>query len=382
MATKVSAPAAPPLPATAAINKTFACSSCGAKLEFQPGLRALKCPYCGAETPIPEADQETQEDATAYQDYDEMVRVAPEEPALPIQKVKCPGCHGETEFPPNVTSDRCSFCGAPAVAQNAYANRKIPPQAVAPFEIKEHDARERFTGWVKSLWFAPNALQKVARIDKGLKGYYMPFFTYDSNTYSDYTGERGTVYYETEEVEVNGKRETRQVEKVRWHYVSGSVEVDFDDIPIVSTQTLPVQYAEDLEPWGFEKLVPYSEGYVTGFTTEAYQQGLKPGFARAQEKMQAPIRSAIERDIGGDRQRIHSVSTQYRDNTFRHLLFPIWLAAYKYSGKTYRFLVNGQTGMVKGERPYSWIKITLAALAAAALVYFLYRVTHQPPQQQ
>ena len=30
--------------------------------------------------------------------------------------------------------------------------------------------------------------------------------------------------------------------------------------------------------------------------------------------------------------------------------------------------MNGQTGKVQGERPWSWIKITLAAIAAAILI--------------
>jgi len=49
-------------------------------------------------------------------------------------------------------------------------------------------------------------------------------------------------------------------------------------------------------------------------------------------------------------------------------LLPIWLSAYSYGKKTYRFLVNGRSGEVQGERPYSWLKIIAAALAAAAAI--------------
>ena len=50
------------------------------------------------------------------------------------------------------------------------------------------------------------------------------------------------------------------------------------------------------------------------------------------------------------------------------------MAAYKYGGKSYRFLVNGQTGEVQGERPYSAWKIGFAILAAvivAGVVFYL-----------
>lgn len=362
-------------PALAA-NKTFPCGSCGAKLVFQPGLRALKCQYCGAETPIPQADAPAQTAALEKLDFDHWVQVAPEEPEIPRQKIKCPQCSASTELAQNVVSDKCAFCGAPAVATAAVAARKIKPQAVAPFEFKERDARERFTGWVKGLWFAPSALKKLARIDKGLKGTYIPYFTYDSDTYTTYTGERGIAYTEHETVTVNGKQETREVRRVRWTPVSGAVQVQFADLAVVASRSVPAEHAEALAPWDLGKLAPFSDSYLSGFVVEAYQQGLRSGAERARAMMEPEIRRAIEQDIGGDEQRIHSKQTRYSDNTFRHLLLPLWVAAYQYSGKTYRFLVNGQTGLVRGERPWSVWKIAFAVIAAGLAAYGLYRLTH------
>ena len=77
--------------------------------------------------------------------------------------------------------------------------------------------------------------------------------------------------------------------------------------------------------------------------------------------------SDVKYDIGGDDQRIGQVNTQVSDVTFKHVLLPVWLAAYKYRGNTYRFVVNGRTGRVQGERPYSTWKIAFAVLAGAIL---------------
>ena len=79
--------------------------------------------------------------------------------------------------------------------------------------------------------------------------------------------------------------------------------------------------------------------------------------------MDRVIERDVRFDIGGDRQRIHTVDTQVKDVTFKHILLPVWMAAYIYRGKTYRFVVNGRTGRVQGERPYSAMKITLAVIA-------------------
>ena len=50
------------------------------------------------------------------------------------------------------------------------------------------------------------------------------------------------------------------------------------------------------------------------------------------------------------------------------MLLPVWIAAYRYHGKAFQFLVNGQTGEVVGKAPWSIVKITLASLLAAALI--------------
>jgi hypothetical protein len=105
---------------------------------------------------------------------------------------------------------------------------------------------------------------------------------------------------------------------------------------------------------------------VSGFQAEAYQVGLRDGFPIAKTTIDRQIESAVRSDIGGDHQRIHGVSTQLSDIKFKHVLLPVWISAYRYRDKAYRFVINGQTGEVSGESPKSWIKIAL--LAAAILV--------------
>ena len=68
------------------------------------------------------------------------------------------------------------------------------------------------------------------------------------------------------------------------------------------------------------------------------------------------------------------MKTQHNNVTFKHILLPIWVAAYKYRGKTYRFVVNGRSGRVQGERPWSAWKIAFAVviglIIAGVIGYF------------
>jgi hypothetical protein len=193
---------------------------------------------------------------------------------------------------------------------------------------------------------------------------YIPYWTYDTDTDSKYTGQRGEHYYVTESYSTteNGKSvtKTRQVQKTRWHYVSGSVNKFFDDILTVASKSLPQKYVYKLEPWDLENLVPFDKKYLSGFIAEKYQVGLEEGFEIA--------KGIAEKEIGGDEQRISTLNTSYRDIKFKHLLLPVYVSAYKYKEKLYRFLVNARTGEVQGERPWSWLKIAGLVLLVVAII--------------
>ncbi|MDZ4136376.1 MAG: primosomal protein N' (replication factor Y) - superfamily II helicase, partial [Paracoccaceae bacterium] len=218
---------------------------------------------------------------------------------------------------------------------------------------------------------APGGLVEYARKGRALNGIYVPFWTFDAATRSRYSGKRGTYYYETRTVtvRVNGKSEHRQeqVRKTRWQSVAGWVSRAFDDVLVLASQSLPRRYTEALQPWDLGALQPYRPDYLAGFNAEGYSVPLAEGQARARQIMSEVIVQDARRDIGGDEQMVDRVNTDWSEETFKHILLPVWMAAYKYNGKTYRFVVNGQTGRVQGERPYSAWKIAFAVIVVAVV---------------
>ena len=91
---------------------------------------------------------------------------------------------------------------------------------------------------------------------------------------------------------------------------------------------------------------------------------MKNGFDAAKNVIKENIKTTIRNEIGGDDQRIGNMNVAYSNITFKHILLPIWISAYSYNTKVYRFIINGETGEVQGQRPYSAIKIALAIIAA------------------
>ncbi|NPA45149.1 MAG: hypothetical protein GXO49_06435 [Chlorobi bacterium] len=347
------------------------CNNCGAELFFEPGTDSLKCHYCGSINKIT-VDIDKISDAIEELDYNKYINEYDTAPKIEITTVKCNDCGAETTFDTNVVSDKCDFCGSPLISKEAHTSQIIAPKAMLPFKVSKKEGFELYEKWIKGLWFAPNGLKKQSRQTDDLSGIYTPFWTYDSDTYTEYSGQRGDYYYTTETYYENGQQRTRQVRHTNWRYVSGRVSNYFDDVMVHASNSLPRKYVSRLEPWDLQNLVPFNPKYLAGFKSETYRVALPDGFTYAKSKMEPVIIASVRRDIGGDEQRISNMVTHYNNTSFKHILLPVWLSTYKYKDKIYRFLINGRTGNVQGERPWSWIKITLAVLAAASIIGGIY----------
>jgi hypothetical protein len=354
----------------------YRCPGCAADLEFAPQDNCLVCPYCGRSESIAPPDRAVEE--RSYEDYlrlhaDRMRTLV--EGAL---EVSCESCGAVVTFaPPQVAGD-CDFCGARIVAQPKLADPILAPEGVLAFRVAGAEATESVRRWINSLWFAPNALKRLAAHEE-ISGVYLPFWTYDAYTASEYEGQRGDYYYEEEvytarDAQGNDVRQTRQVRQTRWRAARGEVSRWFDDITIPATKALPAARLSALEPWEMAALVAYEPAYLKGFKAQRYQLNLIEGFEAAKQIATAQIEQDVRRDIGGDLQRITRLNTRYSAVTFKHVLLPVYVGAYRFRDRVYQVVVNGQTAEVQGDRPYSFWKILclvlflLAATAAGILL--------------
>ncbi len=355
-------------------QRDIACRGCGGKLEFAPGTNSLKCPYCGTMNEIASSGEVIEE-----LDFEGFLKEFQDQTAVQqVANIRCEACGAQTTFDPNVVSGSCPFCGTPQVVKQASLNTVFRPRSVLPFQVNLDTAYTGFKKWIRKLWFAPNSLKHSAR-QENFTGLYIPYWTYDAKTATDYDGQRGDDYQERQTYTAveNGRRvtRTRSVTKTRWTNKDGHVDCVFDDVLVAASRTLPERHVKNLEPWTLSKLAPFDESYLSGFRTETYQIDLKEGFGLAKKIIDQGIETAVRKDIGGDRQIIESLRTIYNGITFKHILLPIWISAYRFNNRTYRFLINGCTGEVQGERPYSWVKITLFILSLLAVVAVIIALT-------
>ncbi|MEZ4874438.1 MAG: DNA helicase PriA [Flavobacteriaceae bacterium] len=354
-----------------------ACINCGAELLYAPGTTELKCEYCNytQEIPLAEASFEELElqpylDALGTQSHSEVITM-----------LQCKNCGANQHIEENYKSLHCIYCNSPLVIEDAQKEEWILPGAVLPFQIDQKKAHQIFQKWVKGLWWAPNKLKKASLDPQNTKGLYSPYWTFDAQLFANYTGQRGDYYYVSVPytTTVNGKTVTqmRQERRTRWTPASGSISGFVDDTLIKASKqksgTIPPKVAR----WNLKELKPFDSSYLAGFVTEKYTIPLKEGHLESTKEARKIAERWACRDIGGDTQRISSLDMKLSDETFKHILLPVYVSAYQYNGKRYNFYVNGQTEAISGQRPYSFWKIFFFVLFILAVLAVIIVIANQ-----
>lgn len=352
-------------------GRIFPCQECGADLTFNIGVQSLKCPYCGHVQQLQFAPGAV----VAEQDFAAMLervrslrkqrQAAGDKPvaATETKEIRCGSCGAHVTFTGTLTSTECAYCGSPIQREHVHdASDRVPVDGVLPFLIERRQAEKNLKEWVQSRWFAPNEFRQRG-VQGKFNGVYLPYWTYDSLTWNHFTGERGEHDYVTVR---DDKGNEQRIRHTNWYPASGTFERFFDDLLVVASKGLPSGVIQSLEPWPLNRVLPFEQQFLAGFLAKTYDVELDAGFQEAKSRMEAAIRSEVHQRIGGDEQRIHSITTRHNAITFKHLLLPVWMLAYRYHDKAYQVVVNAGTGEVQGERPYSWVKILLAVLAVAA----------------
>jgi predicted RNA-binding Zn-ribbon protein involved in translation (DUF1610 family) len=348
-------------------GRIFPCDGCGADLEFHIGDQRLKCPYCGYEKEIEIASdaQIREQDYHAMLERLKILQASGAELEVPgYSEVRCEGCGGNVVFQGTLTSSACPYCGSPIQRANIHtATQRIPVDGVMPFLIEHDRAAKLLRDWVASRWFAPNEFLRRGAEGK-FNGVYLPYWTFDSLTFNAYTGERGEDYWVTVGTGKNKRRERR----TRWYPASGRFQRFFDDVLVVASKGWANGLVQSLEPWPLQKCIPFTQQVLAGMLARTYDVHLDQGFRDARVRIDEAIASDVRQRIGGDRQRVHGIQSRYDAVTFKHLMLPVWMLVYRYHDTPYQVFVSGATGEVQGERPYSWVKITLAVAAGLIVV--------------
>jgi hypothetical protein len=344
------------------------CAACGAQAAWNPARQALICAFCGTVAPG------RTDPATGTIEELDLARALRDTPDADRgwlearRSVRCRSCSAVSVFEAARVGQHCEFCGSTELVDYDEIRAPIRPASLLPFTVDRSAVATRIRRWLGGRWLAPGTLKRQATIDQ-VHGIYVPYWTFDARVHCPWTAESGTYFSTTESYrDSSGRTRTRQVRHVRWRPASGAIDHVFDDEPVPGTKGIDIGLLQAVEPFPTASLVPYDTRYLAGFVVEHYQVVLLEAAERARQAMHRTLQRLCAAEVPGDTQRNLQIAPAFSNETFKHVLLPVWLLAYRFRGRAYQVVVNGVTGAVAGRYPKSAWKIALIVLAAVLAI--------------
>lgn len=324
---------------------------------YAGGNKSLSCKNCGYNRALnAQTDQVPERKLTDNIRLDNFVRGMETE----LNEFTCNKCKAIIAAYKTEPLKSCPFCAKEELTPSKQQEKVIQPFSIIPFTIPEATAKKILDRHLNSLYprMLPGDIWEITKENK-LRGVFIPYFLFDVFTRTTWKGEGG--------IEVNDGKQKKMV----WDNFSGYLERHFSDLSIQLTKGSPGHFAS-IADYNFRDAVKYDAHYLSLFTTELYQTPEKDAFALAEALIDGQLGMDVMTRLKKTNENKNlKVTTEKQALTLRHVLVPLWIVTYDYKGNTFKYIINGQTGKVAGEKPLSFAKIYSIIIAVIVLLITL-----------
>ncbi|MBR3645183.1 MAG: hypothetical protein IKN54_02095, partial [Lachnospiraceae bacterium] len=327
------------------------CKYCNADMSFNPATGRLICRHCGRAEWIHTKNYKTDMNPIKEVSIEDIKnKTKQREVFLEKRKIICKNCNGEVEYNATDNALLCPFCGSQLITEKEDSDERRP-DGVIPFKVKEEQARAAFNKWINNSLYYPLSIKTPAKKAK-IKGVYIPVWTYDAPAY----------------VKCRGSYCKKQgLKKIKINF-DETITLKVDDMISVATDKYDLSRIKEIEPFSTERNIPYRPEYMVGFESELQTVHVQTGWDKESVIAEDGLRRKAIKEIkthfyGYKDITVDDTKVKYGDITCKHLFIPIWICEFAYKGNDYYYLVNGETGKVTGEVPYSYKKLYAIAFA-------------------
>jgi hypothetical protein len=131
----------------------------------------------------------------------------------------------------------------------------------------------------------------------------------------------------------------------------------FDDVLIRGTKHISRLLLGQIDQFNLNNLVPYEPSFLAGFQSQAYDIPLESAWEESRLAMRKLTREACFDQASSNQIRNFSMNLDFKDEMWRYILLPVYVASYTYDDKVYQALLNGESGAISGQRPVDWKKV-------------------------
>lgn len=283
---------------------------------------------------------------------------------LPDHTFQCDNCGSQVATSIDQRSYICPFCDSAYVTEIPFERSgRQRPEFVIGFAVTSEQAKEKFFKWIKrNSWFRPGDLGMKAVSEKQ-KGVYLPFWHFSMFADSRWAANIGEYWYRTETYTTRDSKgrtvtRTRQVRETEWFPFSGEHQRYYHSFLVPASKGLTSEEAMQIQPFQLSSLARYRPYFLAGWMAEEYSVEMEHAIAKTKQEFRKREEQEIARFVPGDTFSSLRVQTEIEVNGSDLILLPVHVLSYRYRDQVFRFLVNGQTGKVVGQKPYSRKRIT------------------------
>ncbi len=347
----------PPEDEVSAGQTTTRCPSCGASARFDVAAGSLACAFCGWQDA---AAAIVGREAAVGEFTREALAAGEQGFGVDRRELSCEQCGAAIALDAGVITASCPFCASNQINVREHALATgLRPTALVRFAVLDSDVSAAVKSWLGKGWFHPGDLASVTSVDRFM-GIYLPYWTFSAKLDSDWKAEVGTSRTESYRAS-DGTWKTRTV--IDWQWRSGHVHLEIDDALVPGTTKVSQKLLERIATFDMASLVNYDASLLAGWQAQTYDRSLPDAWELGRHGMRERARAACHADTGSVHVRSFSMTADLDDESWRHVLLPVYVSAYRFGGRTFVVVANGQTGEVAGQKPVAWWKVW-AAIAA------------------
>ncbi len=310
----------------------FRCENCGGVMEFDPVTQKMKCPHCGSEKDV--RDMKVEDIGFSHEDF---------------KVFKCSNCGAQLLTDDNTTSTFCSYCGSSTLIESRVIGENAPTYII-PFKYKKEKAIEEFRKWSKKGLLTPDIFRRSTTVEK-VSGIYVPFWLFDVDGDLQASGECTKVRYSSDD--------EYDYVHTSYYHVHRDISANFVKIPADASTKMDDDIMDKLEPFYYDDLKEFNMAYLSGYLSEKYNMNFDSLMPRIKQRANEYLETFLDRELAMyDGHSMHSQKS-VRLNRAIYAVFPVWILNYRYQGKNYIFAMNGQTGRIVADLPWSKKKAAL-----------------------
>jgi uncharacterized CHY-type Zn-finger protein len=321
----------------AAIHRIL-CPNCSARMTRDFCLGVMKCPYCGTttaaiadDTPADDIPRHDLESSPFYTGDPDQKKEQPQHTGNDSIVLHCSGCGSAIAFDPKREISICPSCGSAQVTKQS--KPMLPPDGILPVQLSREQVHTVIHEWLTRQPGIPAQLtRETCKIT--IEGFYVPYWVFDGLAKISYECKQGVQSDSSLTISRTGK-----------------IDLPFKDIMVAAEPSLEKQLGKLLSGWSMEKVVPYRQDLAGTLNVLRYGVELTRGYHEAQQKLMPLIKEAACKDADADNVWFSSGHIEYKDQTFRQILVPVWIGKYQFNNVSYQVIVNDYTKQIGGRHP-------------------------------